>query len=348
MNLTVTPTRTAAQTRLVALFALILPALAGLAAAGLIRTWRDDLPAEVITHWGLAGEANGWTSAAWLPVVVGLPILGVALLLGLLILLPRAARGGRLGIALLSGFSCLFGGLLATLLPATVIRQRTGPGQDDPSVLIPFFVVAVAWVALSVLGTILIRRALPADVATPEHEANAPTLNLPADTRAVWIASASIGTLMRVVLGVVLLGLITLLAWQLLVDSEFNPVAAIITAVIVVVLVSVLSMFSWRLRADRAGFRAHATLGWPRVEIPLDEIVGAHVVEVNPVADFGGWGWRVGANRRLGIILRSGSALEVERRDGRRLVITLADPQIPAALLNTLVQRGERPASAAD
>jgi hypothetical protein len=82
-----------------------------------------------------------------------------------------------------------------------------------------------------------------------------------------------------------------------------------------------------------------SSLGRPRIVVPLDEVVRAEVVEVSPVAEFGGWGYRVGRAGRVGIVLRSGQALQVERTGGRSLVVTVDDADTAAALLNTLAAR---------
>ena len=63
------------------------------------------------------------------------------------------------------------------------------------------------------------------------------------------------------------------------------------------------------------------------------------MVDVSPFAEFGGWGYRVGRGGRVGIVLRSGPALQVERTGGRSLVVTVDDAATGAALLNTLAAR---------
>ena len=98
-------------------------------------------------------------------------------------------------------------------------------------------------------------------------------------------------------------------------------------------------MSFWRVRADRRGFSVRGALGWPRVSIPATDIAAVRVVDVDPTADFGGWGWRWGSGRRTGIIMRRGAAIEVTRRDGRRLVVTVDDADNAAAVLQTVRSR---------
>src|SRR5690606_49746 len=94
---------------------------------------------------------------------------------------------------------------------------------------------------------------------------------------------------------------------------------------------------SWRVSADRRGLVVRSSLGWPRVTIPLSDIRGAQVVDVNPTADFGGWGWRWDAAGRSGIIMRSGSAIQVTRSSGKKFVVTVDDAATGAAVLAALL-----------
>lgn len=65
----------------------LVPGLAALAAALAFGLWAlERLPAEVVTHWGLSGEPDGWSSRG--AAVLMLPALGVALAVMFLVL-PR-------------------------------------------------------------------------------------------------------------------------------------------------------------------------------------------------------------------------------------------------------------------
>jgi len=78
--------------------------------------------------------------------------------------------------------------------------------------------------------------------------------------------------------------------------------------------------------------------GWPRSRIALNEVATATAVNVEALGSFGGWGWRrvPGA---LGVVLRSGEALRVERKEGHALVVTVDDAATAAALLTALASR---------
>jgi hypothetical protein len=104
-------------------------------------------------------------------------------------------------------------------------------------------------------------------------------------------------------------------------------------------LVLLLAMTQFSVRVDVFGLTVRSALGWPRAYIPADEIERADVVEVNPFAEFGGWGWRVGRNGRTGVVLRTGPALQVTQSGDRCFVITVDDAGTAAALLNTYAGR---------
>jgi hypothetical protein len=96
---------------------------------------------------------------------------------------------------------------------------------------------------------------------------------------------------------------------------------------------------AWRVRIDSRGAITEGLLGLPRFTVPLADIRSARVVSVDPLADFGGWGVRWGSGRSLGIVLQAGEALELERLDGRRFVVTTPDAERAAALINGLRAR---------
>ncbi len=99
------------------------------------------------------------------------------------------------------------------------------------------------------------------------------------------------------------------------------------------------SFASFVVTVDGRGLTARSSLGWPRVRIPLDEVVAAQPVAVSPLREFGGWGYGITLAGRVGMVLRRGPALEVERTGGRTFVVTVDDPETGAALLLSLADR---------
>jgi hypothetical protein len=111
----------------------------------------------------------------------------------------------------------------------------------------------------------------------------------------------------------------------------------------VFVLLVVLSNFAWTVRVDDRGLRIRSVLGIPVVHVPLDQVTSADVTDVQAFSQYGGWGIRLALNGRIGVIVRSGEALEVHRRKGLDVVVTVDDAGSAAALLNGLVQRSGAP-----
>lgn len=58
---------------------------------------------------------------------------------------------------------------------------------------------------------------------------------------------------------------------------------------------------------------------------------------VNPMGDFGGWGLRLSVDGRVGVVLRTGEALQITRRKGRPFVVTVDDAETAAAVLSAQV-----------
>jgi hypothetical protein len=106
-----------------------------------------------------------------------------------------------------------------------------------------------------------------------------------------------------------------------------------------VVIAIVVAMSSAVVRVDEHGVAIHSPLGWPRLRVPLDEVVRADVTTVRPLPDFGGWGWRAGRAGRVGIVMRRGEALLVERTGGRAVVATVDGAAAAAGLVNALADR---------
>jgi hypothetical protein len=93
---------------------------------------------------------------------------------------------------------------------------------------------------------------------------------------------------------------------------------------------------------DRRGLRVSPFgLPFPGKRIALSQLESAAGREVSALSEFGGWGYRVrpGAS---GVVLRSGPALSVRLRGGREFVVTVADADTAAALLNELIARHRR------
>lgn len=300
------------------------------AATAVAQSWRGQLPDPVASHWGVDGTADGFSSVnATLAVMFGF---GVALVLGfgaVTVLLGHSAAARRIGAAA-TIWSALF---LSLLTLGTLYIQR---GLTDSRHVGGIGGVLLVAILGSLLPAIAVGMLVPGDRRLPTSDtvaADAPRAALVAGERTTWTAPTDAGPAIGIGLGAVaaLLALVVVTRiWGLLV---LVGVLGIVIA----------SMFWWVVRVDRTGLSVRSALGWPKVLVPLDEVVRADVIEVRPLRDFGGWGLRVGLSGRIGVVLRSGEALLVQRTGGRSVAVTVHDAVTAAGVLNVLADHARQP-----
>lgn len=138
-----------------------------------------------------------------------------------------------------------------------------------------------------------------------------------------------------IVLALAVLFLIGTTVWVMLLGSPSWWISALVT-VLVIALIAMTLVF--RVRANASGLRVRSIVGWPQWSIPASEITDVQVVHVNPMGDFGGWGVRFAVDGRMGVVLRTGEALQVTRTTGRVFVITLDDAGTAASVLLTAIK----------
>ncbi|MGY4645930.1 hypothetical protein [Cellulomonas sp. URHB0016] len=220
---------------------------------------------------------------------------------------------------------------MSTLVLGTLGLQRgIADWTQAPSADGVVLLTLLAGIVAAALGAVLTPGDRPAP--TTDHVPDdAARLPLGAAERAGWVRHVRSRGVLVVVVSV-------LLVPALVVAVVLRTPAALVPAVPVATLL-VASMASFTVRVDGRGLAVRSGLGWPRQSVPLDEVVRAEVVQVQPFRDFGGWGYRVGRAGRVGIVVRSGDGLLVERTGGRSLVVTVDDAATAAALLNTLADR---------
>ncbi|MGC4862062.1 DUF1648 domain-containing protein [Micromonospora sp. DT41] len=314
------------RTRLIGLTVTIVGLVILAVAAAVALSWRGDLPDPVATHWNAQGRPDDFMSLD--AIVWAGSGIGALLVLGfgaVTTLWGQSAVNRRIGAATtlwLALFMALV--LLGTLHGQLGLADaRTAGGVGGA--------LALAIVA-SLVPAVLVGLLLPGDPPQPADAPVAPEASrvpLAPGERAVWIGRTGAGP--GIALGAVSIAVLVTLAvvsgmWGLLI------VAALLVAVFV-------AMFAFTVRVDESGLLVRSSAGWPRTHVPLDEVLRASVVQVHPLREFGGWGWRVGRGGRVGIVLRTGEGLLVERTGDRSIVVTVPDAGTAAALLNTLADR---------
>ncbi len=278
------------------------------------------------SHWGADGTVNGFSSLdAIVAVMLGS---GMVLVLGfgaVTLWLGQSAFTRRVGAAA-SAWSALF---IAILTLGSLNLQR---GLEDARAAGGLDGVLLLAVPASAIVAVIIGVSVPGDPRQPTFEpvdATAPRVALAAGTPAAWTGSATSATAISAGLaaGVLVLALVLLTQiWALLV-------------VVVFLFAIIVAMSSVVVRVDGSGVAIRSRIGWPRMRVPLDEVRRADVIDVRPLRDFGGWGWRVGRSGRVGVALRRGESLLVERTGGRSVVVTVDGARAAAGLVNALTDR---------
>ncbi|WP_028049162.1 DUF1648 domain-containing protein [Cellulomonas sp. URHD0024] len=287
--------------------------------------WSDQLPDPVASHFGSEGP-TGYSSLAGLlwPTVAVSALVAVgswvlAFFWGRAALVRRVAAGTAVGVS----------AVMATIVIGILDAQR---GLTDAADTGDIAVVTVVALVVGALAATLAAVAMPGDPHQPAGQAvpdDAPRLALGAGETATWVAVAASRAM--------LVGGWAAAAFVLVVSVLTQKWSLALASLALVVVVLATARFT--VVVDRRGFTVRSALGWPRVVVPLDEVLRAEVVQVAAVSEFGGWGYRVGRGGRVGIVLRSGEALQVERTGERSLVVTVHDAATAAALLNTLAAR---------
>lgn len=320
---------------LIVLLAAVVPLSFTLAAGAWVLSFADELPDPVAVHWGADGRPDGFGSLA---SSVGL-ILIVALLMCALATAIGVGWGRAAATRRIAVFFGMWSGIALPWFVAGTLDAQRGltDAADAPGVGWPMLVsFGVAMVVAGIAAALV-----PGDPRMPALNAvpsDAARLEL-ADTEiASWRRSiqlpgfhwiAGVGGLATLVLGA--LGAIAGVPGA----GLWAGVAGFVTLLLVLT-------GSWQVEVDHTGLTASPLLRWPRTHVRLDEVESAEETSVAPLGDFGGWGYRVGRNGAVGIVVRGGEALRVHQTGGRALVITVEDAATGAALLNTLADRARR------
>lgn len=313
-------------------------------AAAVVLAWMPELPDPIATHWGTGGVDGFLPRAAFLPALLG--ICGGVLLLDavLAVVSPRMPQSstkppvrawsatskllGAMNLGLGAGFALL-------LVSSAGIQRGLADATDAPGIGGWAALAMLAMVVFAVVGWFV-------QPKSPDYgpvvAAQAESLPLAGTERAAWFGTASMARTGVVVL-LVALGLLVLMTvfwiargadgWQVLVATTL--LIAVLTA----------TMLVFRVRIDRRGVLVRSLIGWPRTRIPLDDIDDVATATIDPLREFGGWGWRIAVDGRRGVVLRAGEALQATRANGRVFVVTVDGAAEAAAVLETLRLRSK-------
>ena len=110
------------------------------------------------------------------------------------------------------------------------------------------------------------------------------------------------------------------------------PIIALAAAVMLVTLV-LMAMLKLRTRIDDEGvhFRMHV-VHWKEQTIPWSEIEQIYVREYSPIAEYGGWGIRYGAQGRA-YNVRGKFGIQIVKKNGKRVLLGTQHPDEVAIAL---------------
>lgn len=322
--------------RAYAIVAVWIPVLLTTVTVILLLTWLPQVPATVAIHWGRGGEPDGFGPAWSVPLLTAAVGYGLAALFGVIALGTR--RSGEWGPTLrfLGALSCGTTAFLLVLVTVSFATQRgLADASDAPSVGLPLVAGLVAGALAGAAGWF----AQPAvTVSGGSGEAAVSAVALSEGERAAWLRTTTMSrAAMVAIAGVTLLMAVLAVVFGVSGGELWWLFAAL--ALLFAVLAA--TTFVFRVSVTESGLRVQSLVGLPRFSVPLAEIESVSVVRVDPAAEFGGWGFRLGIDGRFGIVLHAGEAIQVERRHGRPLVVTVDDAQTGAGLLAALVGRAQ-------
>lgn len=282
---------------------------------------------QLVVRWGAQGDRYGpWWSYAILVAAMGLPVIA---LIGFFI-----ARSTRM-----VGMNTWMPAIAVAITVFHTVGMGVGLVVLNHSPLAPALPLG-GGVVLAIAAGLLTWWLLPREAAATTGVEASDGLPVRRGEVAVWIGRVDLAPWFLSLIAVVAAVLIVLgVLLFLTVSRQFWPIFFAPT----LMLTALLTTAQFVVTAGPGGFVVRSTLGWPRFSVPASELASAGTVPVDPMADFGGWGirWVIGprGKGRWGIVTRRGPGLEVVRRDGRSIVVTVDDTGTAAAVLETYARK---------
>lgn len=320
------------------LVAALAPVIVTVVGVALMLAWLPEVPSTIATHWSGGGTPDAFAPAWTAPLGAALLGLGLtALFVGFMFAGTRDGRWGPM-MRLLGAFSLGTTVLLVVLLTWSLGMQR---GLDDPASAPGIGVPLLVSAGLAVLSGLAAWFLQPdTTIAGPHASETVAPLELQPDERAVWVRTTTMSRTAMIAIGA---SIAALAIGTIVFAAVGSPAWWIMLATTLLLLVLAAATFVFRVRIDERGLEVRSSIGAPWFRVPLDQVRTVSVTDVNPTAEFGGWGVRLAPDGSFGIVLQSGEALRVVRENGRRFVVTVRDAATAAALLEALSERARRP-----
>jgi len=311
--------RAVARTAVAAVIAL-LPLLALAIAATMLR---PSLGAEIASHWGNSGPADGF-SATWSSfwtfgaITAGLAILAVVTVV--FAARQSVPRTIPMVLGMVAGLTAC-----AWIIPAWATADAATPGAARLGARLLVMAAAVAAGAAIYL-------LLPPNKPPLSPDAEAPTLPLADDERVFWtgLTGSRVLEIATAFVGLLFVGMVVL-AVVLREGSAWTGVVIMGIATLLA-----LALTPARLTIDRRGIRlSSALLRIPLIRVALDNIESVTADTIDPMK-WGGWGYRI-SGAGLAYVARRGPGIVITRSGGNGVAITVDDPAQPAAVANALI-----------
>lgn len=316
--------------RLFYILTLLYPLILSIAASVYFFILLPQLPASIAIHWDGAGQANGWGSP-WL--VFGIT---VAFALGLPALIALSGRSSikNVGVSSSIRFMAAIAVGLSTLMVLVLVVTLLIANAGDETLPMTWGLVYLAVSVLAGFVAWLVQPSIPNSENTGETVA---PLELQRGERVVWIRTVQMSKWPRIFLYVLSFGfvLLTIALWIL--GAEIILVI-ILGATTVLILGATLVATKFTVRIDASGLRVISSAGWPSFRVPIAAVKSVSVIKVAALSEFGGFGFR-SVPGGFGVIVSSGEALRVERKNGRFFVVTVPDAATGAAVLEAYQAR---------
>ncbi|MFF9508736.1 DUF1648 domain-containing protein [Streptomyces sp. NPDC014724] len=302
----------------------------------LFAAFRDRMPGRLASHFRADGRGDGHMGQAG---YAALDVLLFVVIGGLwTLMVVRGKFYGRAHRRLTAGgyaFAGFLGWVMAAVLIANVDAAENARG-DAQGVSLPMWQLAVALGVAVLAGGLGLAMAALAPVPEPSA-ATGPAM----DEARITLADGEVAGWAR--------GTgswwLPLIALALVVGAVVLLFVSGWAAAIPPLLLGVLMAGFARpyVVVDRRGITVSGMLPWPRLKVPLDRIETVTSRHINPLTEYGGWGYRIRPGR-TGVMIRSGEGIVATLAGGRDFAVTVDDSATAAALLNTLIdqRRAER------
>lgn len=282
---------------------------------------------QLITHWGAGPDRTGpWWTYTILVAAIGFPVIAI---MGFF--MTRATR--------VAGTNAWMPAIAMGITVFHAVGMGAGSVVLNASTLAPALPLA-GGALLAVAAAMLTWWLLPQEAPVTETVRAADALPVRTGEVAAWTGRVELPAWLVAIIATAATVLIVLSVSLLLtVGPRLWPIFLAPTLLLAVLLVTARFVAT----AGPRGFVVRSAVGWPRLRIPATDLAKAGIITVDPMADFGGWGfrWVIGPTHkgRWGILTRRGPGLEVFRHDGRSIVITVDDPGTAAAVLQTCAKK---------